>query len=423
MFPRKISSLALLFIAVFMFNLQMVESQGGAVKGRVYARDLLGNFVPVGFATITVTGDSFRTYTFTDQEGYYLIYLPVGFYNMTATLSTVTLHYVKSIIVSVWHGSDTTINFYLERAAPKPQSVRVSVSVDGVPPQYSVELRVDGSPSGKIPGGGALQVEVDWRIGHNLSVQPYLEGMEGERFQCLDNVWRLESSSHPTEGVKATKTFHYITQYLLKVSTPHGEAAKNAGWYERDSSIYLSTPRIVEVSRGVRDVFDAWNVNGYRYGNLMVNVVLTKPIEVKAEYHKEYYLSVTSEYGNPSGGGWFREGYTAEVMVEREVPMPGLIGFMGGRRVFERWSGDTSSSGNIASLYMDGPKTVVATWREDYSIPCVAAALAAIILFVLGVSRMDFLKLMNRKARSVVRGSSGMSMLDGSISCLPARLS
>jgi hypothetical protein len=380
----------LVFLVASTFSFQTVEGQGGAVRGRVYARDSLGNYVPVGFATITVIGDSLRTYTSTDQEGYFLIYLPVGVYNMTATLSTFTLLYVRSVTVAIWHGSETTINFYLEKATVKPSPATVSVSVEGLPSQYGAELTVDGSPSGKIRGGATLQVEVDLRISHTLSVTSYVEGSGGERFYCADNTWRLESSSQPTEGVKISKTFHYATQYLLKVSTPYGEAAKNSGWHNKDTPVYLSTPEIVEVAQGIRDVFDAWNINGRQEKGSTINIVLNKPLEAKADYHREYYLTVRSEYGNPSGGGWFREGSTATVKVEKEMSMQGFIGFLGGRRVFERWSGDVSSESNIVNVYLDCPKTLVATWREDYTIPYMVAALIAATIFVFMALRKRF---------------------------------
>ncbi|MEM2841235.1 MAG: carboxypeptidase-like regulatory domain-containing protein [Candidatus Bathyarchaeia archaeon] len=380
----------LVFIMASTFNSQTVEGQGGAVRGRVYARDALGNYVPAGFVTITVIGDSFKTYTSTDQEGYFIIYLPVGVYNMTATLSTFTLLYVKSVTVAIWHGSDTTINFYLERATVKPSPAIVSVSVDGLPPQYVAELTIDGSPSGKIRGGSTLQVEVDLRIGHTISVAPYIEGTRGERFYCADNTWHLESSDQPIEGVRATKTFHYTTQYLLAVSTPYGEAAKNSGWHNKDTLVHLSTPEILEVAQGVRDIFDYWNVNGEQEKGSTINIVLNKPLEAKAEYHREYYLTVRSEYGNPSGSGWFREGYTAMVKIEREAPMQGFVGFLGGRRVFEGWSGDVSSESNVVNIYVDGPKTLVATWREDYTTPYVVAALIIITIFALAAIRKMF---------------------------------
>jgi hypothetical protein len=49
------------------------------------------------------------------------------------------------------------------------------------------------------------------------------------------------------------------------------------------------------------------------------------------------------------------------------VPETGLLGSLGGKRVFQEWSGDLISDSRIATIEMDGPKTVEAKWTTDYS--------------------------------------------------------
>ncbi|MBS7629246.1 hypothetical protein KEJ23_04650, partial [Candidatus Bathyarchaeota archaeon] len=85
-----------------------------------------------------------------------------------------------------------------------------------------------------------------------------------------------------------------------------------------------------------------------------------------------------------------REGCTAMVKIEKEVPMQGFVGFLGGRRVFQGWSGDVPSESNIVNVYVDGPKTLVATWREDHTMPYVVVALIGMTIFVLATIRKRF---------------------------------
>lgn len=387
---RPAAAAVLLLALAFAFNFPEAECQGGAVRGRVYARDYLGDYVPVGFATIIVRSEFFETYTRTDTDGYYIIYLPAGTYNMTAVFSTVTLDYVKSNTVTVWQGSDTTINFYLGTViTSRLQQVSVAISVDGVPSRYSVDLKVDDSSAGPIPGGGTVKVEVDWRVGHTFSVQPYVYGSKGERFHCSADSWYLEEFSHPTQEAKVANTFHYTTQYLLSVSTPHGDAAKNSGWYDKDSSVSLHTPEVGDISEGERDIFDGWAITGFESKDPDVSVMLDSPVDAKAEYHREYYLQVRSEYGNPSGSGWHIEGSTVTVQVERNLSLEGLLGALGGRRVFVGWSGGVSSNNNIVDVNIDSPKTLVADWREDYSIlhVIIIALTVTVIVAVFAKSR------------------------------------
>ena len=280
-----------------------------------------------------------------------------------------------------------------------PNKVPVTIGVEGFPSQYSTTLKVDDSSAGTIPGGGTVYVEVNWRVGHTFSVQSYVEGSRGERFYCASSSWYLEKFSRPTREAKAANTFYYTTQYYLSVSSPHGDATKNTGWYSKGSSISLSTPKTVDISQGEREVFDGWIVGGSSSKDSTINIVLDSPVEAKAEYHKEYYLQVRSEYGNPSGSGWYKEGHVAPIQVERELPLDGLMGALGGKRVFAGWSGGASSGNNVADVRMDSPKTVTANWREDYSTPYLIIALVAIAIIVILVvlSRRGFVRIRERR--------------------------
>jgi hypothetical protein len=144
----------------------------------------------------------------------------------------------------------------------------------------------------------------------------------------------------------------------------------------------LSTEKTVDIAQGERDVFDGWIISGSSTRDATVNVVLDAPKEAKAEYHKEYYLGIRSDYGNPSGTRWYKEGSTATIQVDKVVPMEGLAGALGGKIVFNGWSGGALGS-NVADVYLDSPKTAIANWREDYSMPYAIILIIVIILVAL----------------------------------------
>ena len=88
-----------------------------------------------------------------------------------------------------------------------------------------------------------------------------------------------------------------------------------------------------------------------------------------------------SVYGVPQGAGWHDAGSTVSISVESSV---GLII----RHVCTGWSGGIDVTSPTATVPMDGPKTVTANWRTDYTrlyiliVVCVAALTAIIILLV-----------------------------------------
>lgn len=86
-------------------------------------------------------------------------------------------------------------------------------------------------------------------------------------------------------------------------------------------------------------------------------------------YATEYKLTVDSPYGNPTGDGWYGASFAASFSVTSPVPLEGFLGMLGGKRVFEKWTGDSSSVSPSSSIAMDSPKTVTAVWRADYTTP------------------------------------------------------
>ena len=69
-------------------------------------------------------------------------------------------------------------------------------------------------------------------------------------------------------------------------------------------------------------------------------------------------MTISSEYGKPTGAGWYPEGETASLSVE---PVQGALI----RQVFDGWSGDLTDDDADSSIVMNSPKDVTANWRTD----------------------------------------------------------
>jgi hypothetical protein len=78
----------------------------------------------------------------------------------------------------------------------------------------------------------------------------------------------------------------------------------------------------------------------------------------------QYFLTVTSSYGTPNGGGWYESGTTAYAGLDTGIVDHGN----GTRRVFADWSGDASGSDYLQCnpILMEGPKNAVANWKSQY---------------------------------------------------------
>jgi uncharacterized repeat protein (TIGR02543 family) len=90
---------------------------------------------------------------------------------------------------------------------------------------------------------------------------------------------------------------------------------------------------------------------------------------VTAYYKTQYYLTVTSEHGVPSGAGWYDAGDTAYARLDT-----GNFTIGGTRYLFVQWSSDASGTNYAQSnpIIMDGPKFAVALWKTQYYLTVVS---------------------------------------------------
>jgi len=133
---------------------------------------------------------------------------------------------------------------------------------------------------------------------------------------------------------------------------------------------------------GKRYVWTTWS-NASQIRSQTIDV--TRPMTYTAVFRTQYLLRVSSPVGNPQGSGWYDEGSTATFSVKSPSHAEGLLGILGGNRILDRWSGDSSVTTANASIRMDGPKAVIAEWRADNRMPFVVSTMIAVVLVVLAI--------------------------------------
>ena len=100
------------------------------------------------------------------------------------------------------------------------------------------------------------------------------------------------------------------------------------------------------------------------------------------KYIMQYYLSIRSAYGTAHGSGWYDAGSKAEISVS-----PTTVSMIGLEYQFGGWSGDVAVNSPSATIEVDGPKVIVATWKLK-SIPFFLILLAVGIICFLAIAIM-----------------------------------
>ncbi len=87
-------------------------------------------------------------------------------------------------------------------------------------------------------------------------------------------------------------------------------------------------------------------------------------------YVTQYLLTVNSGMSIAGGGGWYQEGEVAQFGIPTTVQnSPSFFGLFTDTSQFTNWSGDSTSTEPITTVVMDGPKTVVAQWKQSQMFP------------------------------------------------------
>ncbi|RLE82479.1 MAG: hypothetical protein DRJ52_02140 [Thermoprotei archaeon] len=135
---------------------------------------------------------------------------------------------------------------------------------------------------------------------------------------------------------------------------------------------------LIPLGKGARIVFVKWSTG---QKTPKITVAVEKKTVLVAEYKKQYFVKVESQYGSPTGEGWYDEGSTIQISVQPTVDISFLQ-----QAVFVKWGGDIDSTSPTTTLVVDSPKHIVAEWRIEYKTTTIiliaAVAVIAIVALV-----------------------------------------
>jgi len=254
----------------------------------------------------------------------------------------------------------------------------VRVEMEGPPDTIAVPIRVDGENYGEIKVGEAKKLGFGPGTSHELTVQKEITPNEGVRWATQENAWEFSG--------EASHSFVYEEQYELTIVTdPTGAVSvSGAGWYQQGAAADIGQiPETVDVSTGTKFVRQAVMLDNQEISTPPTTITMDKPHNIKIQYQRQHYLTVTSAYGSSQGEGWYDEFTSAEFSVTSPVPVEGFQGMLGAKYVFDRWSGDSTGTTPTGSVSMTGPRTVRAEWHADYTMfYALPGAIVAIIVIV-----------------------------------------
>ena len=254
------------------------------------------------------------------------------------------------------------------QARADPGSYTVSITTNGLPSFYSVEVWVDGNYNTTIYGGQTWSAMVSDATSHSITVTSYApdgypyysgysswySGYNWVAFYCPDNSWSVSGAG--------SHTFYFMTLFYLQIQSEHGPVTGD-GWYVAGTWAHISAKAIASGAKGTQYRFDSWSgaafsADAHQNSN---SVLIDNPKSITANWITQYQLTVTSTYGSPVGDNWYDTGSSATASVT--TPTDGGVGT---RYVFTSWTGDMTSTSATITIVMDGPHTLTANWKTQY---------------------------------------------------------
>ncbi len=169
-----------------------------------------------------------------------------------------------------------------------------------------------------------------------------------------------------TMNAPLTATASWITQYYLTVNSAYGTPA-GQGWYNSGTSASLNIPSPVG-NAGIQHVFSSWSGSGsgsYNGTSASSSLTMDAPITETASWTTQYYLTVNSSYGTPSGSGWYNAG--SDVTFSASPPVPESIIT---QHVCTGWTGTGSApaTGTNSNLHftINQPSSITWNWQNQF---------------------------------------------------------
>jgi hypothetical protein len=169
----------------------------------------------------------------------------------------------------------------------------------------------------------------------------------------------------------------YKKSFLLNVWSPYGTPS-GGGFYDEGAvaDVRINQNELVVVPGKEKKIFGGWSTSGGEIldfnsseaksldspkSNSNIQVIVSSPMNVTAKWNSQYFVDAKSSSGTVTGAGWYDPGTLVPISVKMPSQPPGMWTTYS----FEGWSGDIESKSPSTKIIVNGPKSLIAEWRED----------------------------------------------------------
>jgi len=286
-----------------------------------------------------------------------------------------------------------------------PYNYNYNTNYYSTPSNYQLTVTTDPASLGTVSGGGTYTQGTS---------APF--SVTRDTIQVSSNVryvfshWTGDFSGVGDSGTITMNgakkiTAAYQQQFKLDVGVQPQSAPlpQGTGWYNAGDTVTVTSGGQMIGSGNDRSrlVLQGWSVDGQTTqpdASLMLK--MDTPHAVTAEYKQQYYLKVMTDQGSPFGEGWYDAGTTAQIYVSSPVSTTYGVSIL-----FNGWQGDLQSNSQSASVPMDKPKTVIASWRSDTTVRdwTIALGIIAAVLIAAGIIAYVALNSRNRNNQATLK--------------------
>jgi hypothetical protein len=272
---------------------------------------------------------------------------------------------IKTVGVDTTPPSLTIVSTTYGQVLKNKANLRVKVTDAGGVIQASFSIRQRG------PGQGTI-IDPEYESIPALYLGDDLWDLTFDTAQISDGEYLLlvnASDSFKNVGSKSVE-ITIRNQPTLEIVTqkPNASVKIDGDGYQTNSKGYLSVilpsgshtvevKAMIETGDGSKSTFTKW---GDQSTSNLSTFTVSDDVSLFAEYKSQYYLTITSHSGETVGSGWYDEGAEAHFSVTS--PTGFII-----QQVFTGWSGSSNATSPTSKITMDGPKTINANWRTDYT--------------------------------------------------------
>jgi len=289
--------------------------------------------------SVTTASSTQTTFTWQSTVGSHVFQVVVDPNHTTNTINYATC--VATFNISV--GPTLTINVQ----GNMPLGVNPWISINGVKYNLTSNQFQSSVANGTI----------------TLQIQPAVNTSLGVRQQFIK--WSDGNSANPRQIQVTMNTVIqaiYSTQYLLSVN-PNGGSTTVSSWNNPGTVVTVNAMNPSNViARTKRLIFNGWSGDATS-NSTYLTLNMTRPYSLTANWMTQYYVTIISPAGSPTGSGWYNAGQLANVAVQSAVQYSN-----GTRHIFTGWNSTLLGQNPTGLIPVTAPTTLQAGWKTQYQL-------------------------------------------------------